>query len=348
MILTGNSAKVLNLSRKENPRHDSSGCGLRIEGEDNIYMRKEICALSFSEKERICENEFIHNGPYWHICTDGTRMQNIFCTMEDFNTGMWILASVRCMVTDCRVITFEIMGNHLHLITAGPRERCLYFFEILKSRLKRTFTRMGSLVDWNRFAAETHPIETLQALRNEIIYVNRNAFIANEAYTPDSYPWGGGCAYFNGWMGDIQPVPLCNLKINHQRELLHTRDIERFARLEVIGNRAFIPSFCDIALGERMFRDPRSYFNALTRNAETFSQIASRLKDTVFLTDDEMYVVTVSHISKEYGINKIPLLSPQQRLDTARHLHFNYNATKQQLRRILKLEIGVLDEMFPL
>ena len=35
-----------------------------------------------------------------------------------------------------------------------------------------------------------------------------------------------------------------------------------------------------------MFRDARSYFNSLTRNAEAFSQIASRLKDSIFLTDE--------------------------------------------------------------
>lgn len=312
-----------------------------------MNIKKNICALSYSEKERICESEFILNGPYWHICTDGTKMQNIFCTAEDFNTGMWLLASVCCQFKDCRIITFEIMSNHLHLIISGQRERSLGFYDVLRGRLKRTFTRKGNLVDWDRFQMDIHPIETLRALRNEIIYVNRNAFVANEAYTPDSYPWGGGCAYFNAWLTDLHPTPFCDLKINHQRELMHTRDIEAFASLKVAGNRAYIPSFCDISLGERMFRDPRSYFNALTRNAEAFSQIAARLKDTIFLTDDELFAVTVSHISKEYDLNKISLLSPQQRLDTARHLHFKYNATNQQLRRILKLEPGVLDEMFP-
>lgn len=310
-------------------------------------MKKDICALSFSEKERICENEFILNGPYWHIYTDGTKMQNIFCCEEDFNTGMWILASVCCLFKDCRIITFEIMGNHLHLIISGERERSIEFYEVLRARLKRTFTRKGNLVDWDRFHMDIHPIETLQALRNEIIYVNRNAFVANEAYTPDSYPWGGGCVYFNAWLKDLHPVPFGELKINNQREFMHTRDVEAFASLKVIDNRAYIPSFCHISSGERMFRDPRSYFNALTRNAEAFSEIASRLKDTIFLTDDELFSVTVSHISKEYDINKISLLSPQQRMDTARYLHFKYNATNQQLRRILKLETGVLDEIFP-
>ena len=191
------------------------------------------------------------------------------------------------------------------------------------------------------------PIDNLQALRNEIIYVNRNAFVANPAYTPDSYPWGGGCAYFNQWLKHIKTIFLKELPILTQRELLHTRDISPFADIREIDLIPFIPSFCDIKLGESMFRDARSYFNSLTRNAEAFSQIASRLKDSIFLTDEELYSALCSYISKEYSI-KTPLeLSAQQKIDTARHMHFNYNATNQQLRRILRMDIAVLEELFP-
>ena len=56
-------------------------------------MKKDFSALSFSEKERICESIFISHGPYWHIYTDGTKMQNIFCCEDDFKTAMWILAA---------------------------------------------------------------------------------------------------------------------------------------------------------------------------------------------------------------------------------------------------------------
>ena len=45
-------------------------------------MKKDYSALSFSEKERICESIFIANGPYWHVYTDGTKMQNIFCSED--------------------------------------------------------------------------------------------------------------------------------------------------------------------------------------------------------------------------------------------------------------------------
>ena len=191
------------------------------------------------------------------------------------------------------------------------------------------------------------PIENLLALRNEIIYTNRNAFVANPAYTPDSYPWGGGCAYFCPWLKHLMTTPLGELPILTQRALLHTKKIAPFADIKVIDSMPFIPSFCDISLGESMFRDARSYFNSLTRNAEAFSQIASRLKDAIFLTDEELYSVICSHISKEYSVKTPSQLSAQQKIDTARRMHFDYNASNQQLRRMLRMDLSILEELFP-
>jgi len=132
---------------------------------------------------------------------------------------------------------------------------------------------------------EILPIESLQALRNEIIYANRNAFVANPKYTPDSYPWGGGCTYFSPWLKHLITSPFERLPILTQRALLHTRDISPYADLRVISLMPFIPSFCHISLGESMFRDARS--------------------------------------------------------------HFNYNVSSQQLRRMLRLDLSILEELFP-
>lgn len=310
-------------------------------------MKKDFSALSFSEKERVCESIFIANGPYWHIYTDGTMMQNIFISKEDFIMGMWCLAAAQHLCKSVRVITFELMGNHIHLILAGAKEDCIKVFDIFAARLKKAFPKRQHAIDWSKFKMEILPIESLQALRNEIIYVNRNAFVANPAYTPTSYPWGGGCAYFCPWLKHLKPVPFAELPILTQRGILHTRDITPFADLKEIDSMPFIPSFCDIKLGESLFRDARSYFNSLTRNAEAFSQIASRLKDAIFLTDEELYSVICSHISKEYSVKAPSQLSSQQKIDTARHLHFHYNASNQQLRRMLRMDLSVLEELFP-
>ena len=310
-------------------------------------MKKDFSALSFSEKERVCESIFIANGPYWHIYTDGTKMQNIFISKEDFIMGMWCLAAAQHLCKSVRVITFELMGNHIHLILAGAKEDCIKVFDLFAARLKKAFPMRQRAIDWGKFKMDILPIESLQALRNEIIYANRNAFVANPAYTPDSYPWGGGCAYFNPWLKHLVTTPLNELPILTQRALLHTKKIAPLADLKVIDSMPFIPSFCDIQLGESMFRDARSYFNSLTRNAEAFSQIAARLKDSIFLTDEELYSVICNYINKEYSVKTPSQLSAQQKIDTARHLHFHYNATNQQLRRMLRMALTTLEELFP-
>lgn len=310
-------------------------------------MKKDYSALSFSEKERICESIFIANGPYWHVYTDGTKMQNIFCCEDDFKTGMWCLAAGVHLCEGVQMLTFELMGNHAHLILAGQREACIKAFDLFAERLKKAFPKRLRAVDWSQFKMDILPIESLQALRNEIIYANRNAFVANPSYTPDTYPWGGGCAYFSPWLQHLTTSPLGELPILTQRSLLHTKNIERLADLRQMNSMPFIPSFCNIRLGESMFRDARSYFNSLTRNAEAFSQIAARLKDIIFLTDDELYSAMISYINKEYSVRTAAELSAQQKIDTARHMHFHYNASNQQLRRLLRMDIAVLEELFP-
>jgi DNA-binding MarR family transcriptional regulator len=70
------------------------------------------------------------------------------------------------------------------------------------------------------------------------------------------------------------------------------------------------------------------------------------LKTTVFLTDDEMFVVAARYAAEMFSA-KLSGLTPGQRVEIARKLHFDYNASNQQIRRLLKLDISLLGEMFP-
>lgn len=302
---------------------------------------------TFAEKELICEQSFNEYGPFWHLYTDGTKMENIFCSNEEMILVMTAIAVERTLVGDVMIITFEIMKNHLHFIMAGECNVCLEFFARLKRRIMRMFSLMDKVVDWDNFQASILPIADLKSLRNEIIYVNRNAFVANPDCTPYSYPWGGGCAYFNELM---QLLPVCRMddfSINKQRELARCRDVSKLGALKFVGNIPYIPGFCRIDIGEKMFRDARSYFSSLTRNAEAFSQIASRLQDTMFLTEDELFAVAIKYSETNFADTKLVNLSPDQKMQLARELHFKYNASNQQLRRLLKLDIRILSEVFP-
>lgn len=308
----------------------------------------DIKVLTFVEKERICEELFRTSGQFWHLYTDGTRMEDIFLNDKDFKAGISILAaSMQIVKPDVRLVTFVLMKNHLHLILCGHRKDCLRLWEILKDKIRRVFKTSERCIDWSNFQAEILPIDSLKALRNEIIYVHRNAFVANPEYTPQSYPWCGGCAYFNPMILEIPTRKAGSLSIDALRRLTHSKDITPMSALRFTGDKVYIPSFCDISLGESMFTNARSYFFALTRNAEAFSQIAARLKDKIFLTDDEIYAAASSIALKDYNTRQISTLTPDERIKLAKDLHFRYNASAQQLRRILKLDISILNELFP-
>jgi REP element-mobilizing transposase RayT len=302
--------------------------------------------MSFAEKERACEIAFGEFGPFWHVYTDGSIMIDFFSNDDEKKEGMIVLAVCAMLFREVELVTFELMNNHVHLIMRGSREGCLDFFDMFKRRLKRRFQRHDRVVDWDRFEAQILEIETLRALRNEIIYVNRNAYVANHNYTPFSYPWGGGWAYFSPVIDLLSVISVREMGARRVRELTHFRDVDEIVRLRFVGDVPYIPSFCRIDIGESLFQNARSYFYALSRNAEAYSQVASRLKDNVFLTDDEMFVVAARSAESDFS-TRLRLLTPDQKIQLARKLHFDYNASNAQLRRILNLDLAVLNELFP-
>lgn len=61
------------------------------------------------------------------------------------------------------------------------------------------------------------------------------------------------------------------------------------------------------------------------------------------------FKITAVHISENlYNTRKIATLTPEQRIRLAKELYFKYKASKQQVRRILRLENSVLNELFPI
>ena len=94
-------------------------------------------ALSFLEKERICEHTFMLNGPYWHLCTDGNDVPILFHDSNDMKVMMNLIGTCAKTISGIKILTFEVMNNHIHIILSGEEDRCRKFFELLKSRLKQ-------------------------------------------------------------------------------------------------------------------------------------------------------------------------------------------------------------------
>ena len=303
--------------------------------------------LSFSQKESLCENAFRKGGPFWHMATDGTQMDAIFISRDDFVLAMNIIAlcSLRSSI---RVITFEIMSDHLHFLLEGKKDDCSFFMDIVMSRIKRMFSKKGKVVNWSRFVFNNPiPITDLRMLRNEIVYVNRNGFLVDVSKTPFSYEWGAGYLYFNALRSFQFGRPVSDLTFREKRLVFHSDNVVVPCRFRCYGDVILPISFCDIEYGESFFRDGTHYFNMLSKAFEAYSESAKRLGDKVFINDEEVYPAVVDICRRQYGLSSPRFMGNEQRIEIAKVMHNRFNSSNEQIRRIIGLELSVIKEMFP-
>lgn len=308
--------------------------------------------------EVACEAAFYRGGPYWHLYTDGEKMEMIFSCPADYMFGITLLGLCGALLPRIRILTFALMSNHLHVIVAGPEDDIRSFFTLFKERLNRYHVGHKRYCDMHRFEAKLFRIPDLHALRNEIVYVNRNGYVVSPDCTPFSYWWCAGIFFYNP-MGEMLSLrPYASLTVREQRELCHAREFElpgsyrvwegfRPGVDSVSGSLLFPPDFCAIREAESFFRDAHHYFRQLGRDHEAHAETARRLGEKVFLTDTELYGVICMLCNKEHGVPGPNMASPSYKLELARRMHFDYNASNKQIQRMLKLSPSIVSELFP-
>ena len=308
--------------------------------------------------ESSCEAAFAKGGPFWHLYTVGEKMELIFTGLADFLFGNALLGLCAARFPRCRILTYAIMSNHLHVILAGPEEDVLAFFALFKERLSRYLASQQRYCRMQNFDAELFRIPDLRALRNEIIYVNRNGYVVSPDCTPFSYWWCAGMYFFNPMAALLPSRTIASLTIRELRAMFHCRDVEfpkHFRILEGFRPNPVEPSapillpnsFCAIREAENYFRDAHQYFRRLGRDQEAFSEVARRLGDRIFLTDDELFGAVCAFCAKDYDNPNPALLPAAQKQEVARRMHFDYNASNKQIQRMLKLSSAAVDALFP-
>lgn len=312
-------------------------------------MKKDFDAVSFRDLEQDCEYRFMTGKPFWHLFTDGNKVDIIFSSVEDLKTGMNLLAVCCLRLPEVESFTFELMNNHLHIILSGDMDKCKELFEAFKSMLKRYFSRNGRIVDLKGFNCEMIQITSLQSLRNEIIYANRNGFVARPDCTPFSYPWGAGAWFFNPLLNLIPAKDYDKLTVKEKRAICHSNDIAIPSHDVKVYDGVILPiSFCHIEKAEALFRNAHHYFQLLTRKFEAYSEIANRLHEKVFISDEEMYSAVCSLCMKFHNVRTPNQLGSRERIEMARKMRQDYNASNRQIKNILKLDSSIVDTLFPL
>lgn len=295
--------------------------------------------------ETLCEQAFRQNCPYWHICTPGDRTGLIFPRDEDYHFGMTLTAICHILVPEIRLLTFELMSNHVHFLVTGDKNNAKEFFDIFKKKLMRYYSEKSLKLDFSHFDCSLIPVDSLKSIRNEIVYINRNGYVVNPSFTPFSYPWGAGRHYFNPI---LHTAKYGDLLLKEKREICRSRNLCIPDNYLIYENYISPVSSCDIELGMSMFKDAHQYFACITKNVEAYSEIADRLNDRAYLTDDELFSIAFKICRSSFQGCSPAALNRADKIEVAKTLHYDYKASNNQIRRILSMAQHEIDSLFPL
>ena len=317
---------------------------------DSARLAEIPTGHSFLDKESRCKRLFEQAlrffGPFYHLHTPEDHP----VIFQDPDVYVFAMTAIGMCAHDCpkiKIITFELMSNHVHFILCGNREDVLAFFALFKQRLKKYLEGRHMAVNLSRFEGKTVPILSIEALRNQIGYTNRNQYVVNPAYTPFSYPYGAGCCYYLPVNQKRADLRFKDLTAREKRKMLHSHQIDYPEEYAIIDGYFSPASYCAITFGESMFRDARHYFFKVSREIEGYKEIAEALCEQVFYTDDELNAVIYKTCKDLFDGQRAILLPQADKIELARKLHFDYNADNGQIARLLKLPPSTVDAMFP-
>jgi REP element-mobilizing transposase RayT len=292
--------------------------------------------------------EYEDLGPIWHLCTPGEFVGVIFKDRDDYVFGMNLVALCAANFTpQLKILTFQIMSNHLHFVIECEEPAIGEFFTFLKKRLQRYLANSGYLGSLSGFVPNYFRINESRYLQNVIVYVNRNGYLVDKQSTPLTYEWGANRFFFNKFTHNELVVNVGQLSLEKRRAMFKSRNFEIPADYIVTQGYISPLSYCHITLAESFFKDANHYFHLSSRQIESYSSIAKELGDKVTYTDYEIYSAIMSLCIRRYEVKNPSLLDKDAKIEVAKIMHFDYNASNKQIKRVLRLDENVIESLFP-
>jgi len=285
--------------------------------------------------------------PFWHLWTSENN-EIIFTDEEAFRAGMDIMGICARICPSVRVVTFELMSNHIHITFSGPECHIITFFKLFRDILFRYLKKKGTDLNQKAFVENHRQITTLEDLRNVIAYNNRNGFLVDKSETPFTYPWGANSYYFNrhAWARFLE----CSspMAYTHRHKLTRSSVAEKISEPLMMLDGCVCPlSFCDIDLWSRLFFDAHQYLAKIAKNVELQKAIAEEIEEQVYYTDDELFSAVCRISDEKYGITSPKLLPKNAKIELAKTMRNGYNASGKQIQRMLQLDAAVVGALFP-
>lgn len=303
---------------------------------------------NFQDSERYCSQLFDSSGPFWHLWSPENGPL-LFASDDDFMAGMGIVGICALLCPEVKIYTFELMNNHVHFTVGCVYNEAMAFAGRLKKYLQKWLASSGKTPDLSGWSLSARAIESLRDFRNVVAYNNRNGFLVNPEETPFSYPWGANRYFFNRE---------AKLRFDHRknkrtmskrmrRGLIRTHDADHIIGPVMMDGYACPLSFCAITEAEQYFRNASHYLSTITRNIESQKEIAAEIGERLYYNDNELFAACVRLAADRFGESRPSVLAKDDKIILAKALHYDYNAGNKQICRMLNLDPGIVNALFP-
>ena len=300
----------------------------------------------FYRMEAGCELRFRELGTCYHLCT-GENNRILFHNEKEFKIAMNVIALASRLFPDITALTFEVMSNHLHFALCGDVNRIHDWFKKMVALLKQHPELKDSKEAVVSLQEKLIAVEDIDNLRNVIVYINRNGYVADNRHTPFSYPWGANRFFFN----DEAVLRYESLKTlataRWKRNAFHSNLGDNLTELYHLDGYISPVCFCHIRLAEALFINAHQFFSKISKSVESSAAIAKEIGESVFYTDNELYSIVVRKCSKQYGCKSPAMIPAEAKVLLAKMMRFEYNSSAKQISRILRMEIDTVRRMFP-
>lgn len=296
-----------------------------------------------------CEQLFQEGGPFFHLHTLPLETDLLFRTPDQMNLALNMTALAICE-SDCRLLAFAIMNNHLHFILEGKEKNCLGFYDRFQHRLAKSYRLEHRFSLAMAAQSSLVGISSLKQLRDEIIYVIRNPFVVDPRVHVFAYPWTSGYLYFNPMLEDSLQggVPAEKLSVRQRREFKRERNAEVDNRILIRNGVALPASFTDYRRAMSFFENARQYIYWTLKNVEAQVSIANRMGELANLDDMELWNVAVRLCKDHYKVSFPKELGKEQLVQFLTTMKYQYHASNAQLARCFRIPLSDINAYFPL
>ena len=264
-----------------------------------------------------------------HFVTDKTVW--LFRTPEDFVYGMNTIA-LCALLFPIRIVRFELMGNHIHIVLHATGASCLKVFFYIRKRL-------GVDLDFKLIT-----IHDEEQMANTLLYVDRNPYETDLNVLPGGYPWGTGGLGFR-----LQPpggVRAGTLSKAYLRRILHSdADVPADYQVDTVRGMILPSSFVDTPLFESLFGTASFYLTRFVKAFESFLHIADEVGEEFHYSTAEVDSVIDDYLRRNHGGKRFRYLQAWEKEKAVQSLANQYRIPLATLAERLGLPVYLVGQM---